>query len=100
MAKGSKFSTFIAEQLKDPKLAAEYLMAAIEEEDASYLARALSDVVKAHGTSKIARSSHLSRQAIYKMCSPKGNPTLKSVSSVLNAVGLKISINPKKKKSA
>jgi probable addiction module antidote protein len=100
MAKGSNFQTDLLKRLKDPKFAANYVMAAIEENDAGFLAQALSDVVKAHGTSKIAKASHLTRQALYKMLSPKGNPTLQSVNSVLGAVGLRVSIEPKKKKSA
>ncbi len=100
MAKGTKFGLFLEEQLKDPKLAAHYIMAAIEENDEKYLARALSDVVKAHGTSKVAKATHLSRQALYKMFSSKGNPTLQSVNSVLGAVGLKMRIEPKRKRSA
>jgi probable addiction module antidote protein len=100
MAKGTKFDTFLEDQLKDPKLAAHYIMAAIEENDEKYLARALSDVVKAHGTSKVAKASQLSRQALYKMFSSDGNPSLQSVNSVLGAVGLKIRIEPKKKRTA
>lgn len=100
MAKGSNFQADLLKKLKDPKFAANYVMAAIEENDADFLAQALSDVVKAHGTSKIAKASRLTRQALYKMFSPKGNPTLQSVNSVLGAVGLRVSIEPKKKKSA
>jgi probable addiction module antidote protein len=74
-------------------------MAAIKENDDEFLAQALSEAVKAHGTSRVAKATHLSRQALYKMFSPKGNPTLQSVTSVLGAVGLKVSIEPKKKKS-
>lgn len=100
MAKGTKFGAFLEDQLKDPKLAAHYIMAAIEENDEKYLARALSEIVKAHGTSKVAKATKLSRQALYKMFSPKGNPTMQSVNSVLGAVGLRMSIEPKKKRPA
>lgn len=100
MAKGTKFQIDLSERLKDSKFAANYIMAAIEENDSEYLAIALGEVVKAQGTSKIAKATGLSRQALYKMFSPKGNPTLQSVYSVLGAMGLQVSIEPKKKKSA
>ncbi len=100
MAKGTKFQTNLLSKLKDPAFAASYITAAMEENDDAFLAQALSDVVRAHGTSKIARATQLTRQALYKMFSPKGNPTLQSVNSVLGAIGLRMSIQPKRKKSA
>lgn len=71
MAKGTKFERFLAEQLKDSKLAAQFITEAMEEYDEAYLARALSEVVKAHGMSKVVKATHLSRQALYKMFSTK-----------------------------
>jgi len=100
MAKGSNFQADLLKKLKNPKFAAHYITAAMEENDEDFLSQALSDVVKAHGTSKIAKASHLTRQALYKMFSPKGNPTLQSVNSILGAVGLRVSIEPKRKRSA
>lgn len=100
MAKGSNFQADLLKKLRDPKFAAQFITSAMEENDEEFLAQALSQVVKAHGTSKIAKASHLTRQALYKMFSPKGNPTLQSVHSVLGAVGLRMSIEPKKKRSA
>ena len=100
MAKGTKFNDDLLEKLRDSKFASEYISAALEEGSEIYLIKALNNVVKAHGPSKIAKATHLSRQAIYKMFSPKGNPTLQSVYSVLEALGLKITIEPKRKRSA
>lgn len=100
MAKGTKYCDFLTEQLKDPTLAAEYIMAAINENDQAYLATAISEVVKAHGAVKIAKATSLSRQALHKMLSPQGNPTLHSLNAVLDAIGLKMKIEPKRKKAA
>ena len=47
MAKGTNFKTFLKEQLKDRKLAVEYLLAVAEEGDAKALARAARDVITA-----------------------------------------------------
>ena len=100
MAKGSSFKADLLKKLKDPKFAANYITAAMEENDEGFLAQALNDVVKAHGTSKIAKTTQLSRQSLYKMFSPKGNPTLQSMNSVLDAIGLRVRVEPKRKKSA
>ncbi len=98
MAKGTKFQSHVIDELKNPEIAAHYIMAALEENDADFLAQAMSNVVKAHGTSKVSRASHITRQALYKMFSSSGNPTLNSVNAVLNAVGLKLSVTPKRVK--
>ncbi len=100
MAKGSKFDADLAEQLKDPVFAAQYIMAAMEENDPDYMAQAMGNVVKARGVSRVSKATHLSRQALYKMFSPKGNPTLSSVNTVLKAAGLKLGVSPIKRRSA
>ena len=100
MAKGSRFQADLAAQLKNPAFAAEYIRSAIQENDPEYLAQAIGNVVKARGISKVSKATHLTRQSLYKMFSPKGNPTLSSVNSVLKAVGLKLDVLPIKKRSA
>lgn len=100
MAKGKNFQQDLIEQLKDPKFASAYIMEVMQTGDSAYLIKAMNNIVKAHGTSKISRSTRLTRQALYKMFSPKGNPSLQSVQSVLEAVGLTFCVVPKKEKRA
>jgi len=83
----------LLETLKDPKEAAEYLNAALEEGDNELFLLALKNVVKAYGVTNIARKAHLNRENLYKMLSEKGNPELASLWSILNSIGLKISID-------
>lgn len=79
---------------KDPAFAAEYLRIAFEEMDedggeAAFLA-ALRHVVEARGgMSSIAERSGLSRESLYRALSPQGNPTLKTLSAVIHAAGLR-----------
>ncbi len=96
MAKGSEFKKHLAKNLLDPKFAAEYIVAALEENDADFLNQALADVVKAHGIADVAGESGIARQAIYAMTSKKGNPTLQNINKLLNAIGLEITVRPKK----
>ncbi|HPW60163.1 MAG TPA: putative addiction module antidote protein [Candidatus Rifleibacterium sp.] len=83
----------LLETLKDPKEAAEYLNAALEEGNNELFLLALKNVVKAYGVTNIARKAHLNRENLYKMLSEKGNPELASLWSILNSIGLKISID-------
>jgi probable addiction module antidote protein len=83
----------LLETLKDPREAAEYLNAALEEGDNELFLLALKNVVKASGVTNIARKTHLNRENLYKMLSEKGNPELTSLWSILSSIGLKISID-------
>lgn len=79
---------------KDPGFAAEYLRVAFEEmdEDGGEIAflSALRHVVEARGgMGSIAERSGLSRESLYRALSPSGNPTLKTLTAVIHAAGLK-----------
>lgn len=79
--------------LKDPSEAAEYINAAIEENDLDTLLLALRDVAEAQGMSAISRRAKLNRVSLYKMLSHRGNPHFQSVLNLLNASGLKLSVD-------
>ena len=83
----------LLETLKDPKEAAEYLNAALEEGNNELFLLALKNIVKAYGVTNIARKAHLNRENLYKMLSEEGNPELASLWSILSSIGLKISID-------
>lgn len=83
----------LIEALKDPREAAEYLNAAIEDGDKEVFLLAMRNVILAHGgMSTIAKKAHMNRESLYRMLSKKGNPELKSILNLLQIVGLKISI--------
>ena len=80
-------------RLKDPVLAAAYIEAAIEEGDRAGLMLALRDVAQAQGgVAVIARKSKLSREATYRMLSARGNPELHSLTRILGAAGMRLSV--------
>jgi probable addiction module antidote protein len=89
------YEPWLIERLKDPEEAAAYLEAAIEDGDQAGLMLALRHVAQAvGGVSKIARKSKLSREATYRMLSESGNPELRSLTALLAAAGLRLSVKP------
>ncbi len=87
----------LIEALKDPREAATYLNAAIEDGDKEVFLLALRNVALAHGgMSAVAKKAHINRESLYRMLSRKGNPELKSIFNLLHIVGLKINIEPEK----
>jgi probable addiction module antidote protein len=96
MAKSRNYRSDLLESLKDPVEAAEYLNAALEEGEAEVFLLALRDVVESYGgMSKLAASTSLNRENLYRMLSIKGNPEFFSLSSVLSAVGFRLAVEPK-----
>ncbi len=73
-----------------------YLEAAMEGNDPKHIASALGDVARSKGMSEIARKTGLGRQALYNALSENGNPTLETLTAVLDALGLELSVQPKK----
>jgi probable addiction module antidote protein len=88
------YHKLLLEQLKDMEFAAEYLNAALEENDETAFLTALKNVVEAQGMSKIARKAHLNRENMYRMLSENGNPRFSNLMSLVNSLGLSISIRP------
>lgn len=83
------------QRLKDPEYARGYLEVEIEEYykdgNTEALLKALKDVAIAQkGIANIASEIKMSRQSLYKALSPKGNPTLDTLLSLLNSLGLKL----------
>lgn len=72
-----------------------YLEAALEGNDPRHIASALGDVARSKGMSEIAKKSGLGRQALYRALSDSGNPTLETLTAVLNALNLQLSVQPR-----
>lgn len=71
---------------------AAYLDAWLDEapDDAAGIARALGDVARARGMTRVARDTGLSRESLYKALSADGNPSFATVLRVARALGLKL----------
>ena len=91
----SDYKEFLFKRLRDPNTAAGYLTAALEEGDETFLL-ALKDVAEAKGAiAPLAKGSRLNREGLYQMLSEKGNPRFSSLSTVLDALGMKLQLTPK-----
>lgn len=69
---------------------ADLLSDALETEHLGYIAAALGVVAKSRGIAQLSVETGLSRQALHKALSDKGNPTLDTVLKVLHALGLQL----------
>jgi probable addiction module antidote protein len=92
------YDALLTEELRDPELAAAYLSAAIEEGSIEQLLIALRAVAEANGgIAAVADKTQLNRQAMYKILSAEGNPTLTTLLAILNAIGLNLTFIPQQK---
>ena len=65
---------------------------AMEGNDPKHIARALGDVARSQGMTELARKAGVGRQALYNALSENGNPTLETLTSVLSALGLQLTV--------
>lgn len=83
-----------AEILDDPTSQAELLADAFESGNATYIAQALGVVARARGMSEIAREAGVTREALYKALSERGDPKLSTLLGVARALGVKLTATP------
>lgn len=79
-----------ADYLKNDAMIAEYLTAALEENDPDILILAIADVAKARGMTEIARKSGLGRESIYKAIKPGSKPRFDTIRRVCEALGVRL----------
>ena len=93
------FQECVREIVQDPQTAAAYLKAALADEDERVFLLALRDVLESKNSSisKLAESTGLNKQNLYRMLSQKGNPRLTSLKTVLHFMGFEMDIKPLKK---
>ena len=83
----------VQELRADPALAAAYLQAAMEDSDEpAVLLIALRHISEAYGMAEVARRAGIKRESLYRALSPKGNPTLRTLTAVLQTMGLRLSV--------
>jgi probable addiction module antidote protein len=78
---------------KDPEFAAEYLKAALEDDDdPGDLLIALRHLAQAQGIAKVAKAAGIERESLYRALSLRGNPRLSTLVAVTKAIGLKLTV--------
>lgn len=86
----------VAEHLRTQKEMAAYLEACIEEAngDAAFVAKALGDIARAKGMTKVAHDAGLSRESLYKALSGERSPEFDTILKVVEALGLRLHAAP------
>ena len=88
------YSQTLQHALTDPQEAAAYLAAVLELQDSAALLVALRHVSQAHGMAEVTRRAEVGEKALFKALSSEGNPTLSTLTKVLHALGLRLSVAP------
>ncbi|MCP5347696.1 MAG: putative addiction module antidote protein [Gammaproteobacteria bacterium] len=91
MVKVSDFD--VSKYLDNEELIAEYLSAALEDENPDIFLAAIGHVAKARGMSEISEKSGLGRESLYKAFSPGAKPRYETVQKVLSSLGVKVHVS-------
>ena len=97
--KTSSYRQSLLTALLGPVEASAYLNAALEDSPEAFL-KALKKVAQARPMAHVAREAGIQRETLYRAFSEQGNPTFDTLSSVLGALGMKLSIAPNEPESA
>jgi probable addiction module antidote protein len=93
--KAAAFKT--ADYLKTEKDIVAYLNAALEDGEPAVLLEALRNVAQAKGgMGALAKAAGVSRESLYRTLSRSGNPKIETIMALLNALGLKLTIERRK----
>lgn len=84
----------MAEHLDSDQAVAEYLTIVLEENDSAELAHALGTIARARGMTEVARTSGLTREALYKALRPASQPRFDTIARVCAALGVKLVAQP------
>jgi probable addiction module antidote protein len=88
MSKIAKFDA--AEYLDSEEVIAEYLNAALEDEDPNIFLTAIGDIAKARGMTDLAKEAGLGRESLYKALAPGAKPRYDTVLKVIRALGVEL----------
>ena len=79
--------------LDNDRVIAEYLSAALEDENPDVCLAAVGHVAKARGMAAIAENAGLGRESLYKAFAPGAKPRYDTVLKVLHSLGVKLTIS-------
>jgi probable addiction module antidote protein len=93
VATSKPYQPELIKALRDPREAAEYLNAALEDGDPEAFLLAVRNVAEARGgIAQLAEKAELNRESLYRMLSERGNPELRSLDALLHALGFRLAI--------
>lgn len=82
----------VTEFLTTDEAIAAYLEAALEDGEPRVVAMALGNIARAKGMAAVARDAGITREALYKALSEKGDPKLSTLLGVMKALGLRFTV--------
>jgi probable addiction module antidote protein len=94
--KTTPYREVLLAQLADPSEARHYLNATLEDNPEGFL-KALRTVAQARRMAQVAQGAGVTRESLYRSLSDDGNPTFDTLTSVLNVLGLKMTIAVQRK---
>jgi len=93
VATSRSYQHSLIKRLSDPKEAAAYLDAALEEGDRPAFLLAIRNVIDARGgMTQMARQTGLNRENLYRVLSERGNPEINSLEKLLKGLGLRLAV--------
>lgn len=84
----------IADYLDSNEIIIEYLNEVLENGNENDLIKAIGNIAKAIGMTKIAEKAGLSRPSLYKALSDGSKPQFSTIMKVLKAIGGQVTLNP------
>lgn len=88
MKKNARFDA--ADYLDSEEVIAEYLNAALEDENPDVFLVAVADVAKARGMAQLAKDTGLGRESLYKALAPGAKPRYDTVLRLVRALGMEL----------
>ena len=93
--KSVRFKT--SDYLKTKRDVVAYLNAALEDGEPAVLLEALRNVAQTRGgMASLAKAAGVSRESLYRTLSRRGNPKIETVMELMRALGLKLTVAPRK----
>ena len=81
-----------SDYLDNEEVVAEYLAAALEDPNPNVFLRAVADVAKARGISKVAKDAGLGRESLYKALAPGAKIRYETVRKLLESLGVRLTV--------
>lgn len=83
----------VVDYLKTEKDIAAYLSAVLEDGDPALFVAAIGDIARAKGMTEIAKKSGVTRESLYRALKVEARPRFETVTRVVRALGMKLSIH-------
>lgn len=83
-----------ADYLDSDIVVAEYLNAALEDDNPDVFLQAIADIAKAKGMTQLAKDTGLGRESLYKALAPGAKPRYDTVLKLMRALGVELHTVP------